>query len=144
MCLLPGEEADGHTQQGAADGICLLWPEPLRLPVGERLGRDLVHIGTAPLSCSGENMHIQSIQSMILDNLLSYSVYCKVFVWGCLCRNETCMFIVDCFQIKKLLNKPVVRESCYYRKLTDRGKDEPVPVLNEAQIENLTGELTSL
>lgn len=52
------------------------------------------------------------------------------------------MLIFDCFQIKKLLNKPVVRESCYYRKLTDRGKDEPVPSLNEAQIENLTGELT--
>lgn len=32
-----------------------------------------------------------------------------------------------CFQIKKLLNKPVVRESCHYRKLTDRGKDEPIP-----------------
>lgn len=42
-------------------------------------------------------------------------------------------------QIKKLLNKPVVRESCYYRKLTDRGKDEPVPSYNEAQIENLVG-----
>lgn len=42
-------------------------------------------------------------------------------------------------QIKKLLNKPVVRESCYYRKLTDRGKDEPIPSFNEAQIENLTG-----
>ncbi|KAG8000122.1 Cell division cycle and apoptosis regulator protein 1 [Nibea albiflora] len=42
-------------------------------------------------------------------------------------------------QIKKLLNKPVVRESCYYRKLTDRGKDEPAPTFNEAQIENLIG-----
>lgn len=48
------------------------------------------------------------------------------------------------FQIKKLLNKPVVRESCYYRKLTDRGKDEPVPSSNEAQIENLTGDLLNL
>lgn len=47
------------------------------------------------------------------------------------------------FQIKKLLNKPVIRESCYYRKLTDSGKDEPVPSLNEAQIENLTGEVAS-
>lgn len=46
-----------------------------------------------------------------------------------------------CFQIKKLLNKPVVRESCYYRKLTDRGKDEPPPSLNDSQIENITGEL---
>ncbi|KAK1905985.1 Cell division cycle and apoptosis regulator protein 1 [Dissostichus eleginoides] len=42
-------------------------------------------------------------------------------------------------QIKKLLNKPVVRESCHYRKLTDRGKDEPTPTFSEAQIENLTG-----
>lgn len=42
-------------------------------------------------------------------------------------------------QIKKLLNKPVVRESCYYRKLTDRGKDEPLPSFNEALIENLIG-----
>lgn len=46
-----------------------------------------------------------------------------------------------CFQIKKLLNKPVVRESCHYRKLTDRGKDEPIPSFNESQIENLIGEL---
>ncbi len=36
----------------------------------------------------------------------------------------------------------MVRESCYYRKLTDRGKDEPIPSFNEAQIENLIGELT--
>uniref|UniRef100_A0A3B3WGG9 Cell division cycle and apoptosis regulator protein 1 n=1 Tax=Poecilia mexicana TaxID=48701 RepID=A0A3B3WGG9_9TELE len=42
-------------------------------------------------------------------------------------------------QIKKLLNKPVVRESCYYRKLTDRGKDEAAASLNEAHIENLIG-----
>lgn len=42
-------------------------------------------------------------------------------------------------QIKKLLNKPVVRESCHYRKLTDRGKDEPVPSFTDAQIENLLG-----
>lgn len=54
--------------------------------------------------------------------------------------HETNSFCV-CFQIKKLLNKPVVRESCYYRKLTDRGNDEPATSLNEAQIENLTGEL---
>lgn len=46
------------------------------------------------------------------------------------------------FQIKKLLNKPVVRESCYYRKLTDRGKDEPIPSFNDAQLENLLGEPT--
>lgn len=52
------------------------------------------------------------------------------------------MLIFFFFQIKKLLNKPVVRESCYYRKLTDRGKDEPVPSYNEAHIENLIGEIT--
>ncbi|XP_071371978.1 cell division cycle and apoptosis regulator protein 1-like, partial [Centroberyx affinis] len=42
-------------------------------------------------------------------------------------------------QVKKLLNKPVVRESCYYRKLTDRGKDEPAPSFNGAQLDNLLG-----
>lgn len=47
-------------------------------------------------------------------------------------------------QIKKLLNKPVVRESCYYRKLTDRGKDEPIPSFNEALIENLLGNRAAL
>lgn len=38
----------------------------------------------------------------------------------------------------------MVRESCYYRKLTDRGKDEPTPSSNEAQIENLTGDLLKI
>lgn len=57
-------------------------------------------------------------------------------------KDRNCMSFV--FQIKKLLNKPVVRESCYYRKLTDRGKDEPVPSSSEAQIENLTGNLVNL
>lgn len=38
----------------------------------------------------------------------------------------------------------MVRESCYYRKLTDRGKDEATPSSNEAQIENLTGDLVDL
>ncbi|XP_017581008.2 cell division cycle and apoptosis regulator protein 1 isoform X1 [Pygocentrus nattereri] len=43
-------------------------------------------------------------------------------------------------QVKKLLNKPVVRESCYYRKLTDRPKDESSPVgTPDSQIENLLG-----
>ncbi|XP_024152756.1 cell division cycle and apoptosis regulator protein 1 isoform X2 [Oryzias melastigma] len=42
-------------------------------------------------------------------------------------------------QIKKLLNKPVVKESFHYRKLTDRGKDEAPPSFNEAQIESITG-----
>lgn len=42
-------------------------------------------------------------------------------------------------QIKKLLNKPVVRESCHYRKLTDRGKDEPTPAPGETTTENLLG-----
>lgn len=46
-----------------------------------------------------------------------------------------------CFQIKKLLNKPVVKESFHYRKLTDRGKDEAPPSFNEAQIESITGKL---
>lgn len=42
-------------------------------------------------------------------------------------------------QVKKLLNKPVVRESCYYRKLTDWAKDEPAPPIIEAQLDNLLG-----
>uniref|UniRef100_W5K1E6 Cell division cycle and apoptosis regulator protein 1 n=1 Tax=Astyanax mexicanus TaxID=7994 RepID=W5K1E6_ASTMX len=43
-------------------------------------------------------------------------------------------------QVKKLLNRPVVRESCYYRKLTDRAKDEPNPAATlDSQIENLLG-----
>lgn len=48
-------------------------------------------------------------------------------------------------QVKKLLNKPLVRESCHYRKLTDRPKDEPSPSLNsDAQIDNLLGNQTLL
>nr|XP_009305515.1 cell division cycle and apoptosis regulator protein 1 isoform X3 [Danio rerio] len=43
-------------------------------------------------------------------------------------------------QVKKLLNKPLVKESCHYRKLTDRPKDEPCPALiSEAHIDNLLG-----
>ncbi|XP_056147667.1 cell division cycle and apoptosis regulator protein 1 isoform X2 [Lampris incognitus] len=42
-------------------------------------------------------------------------------------------------QVKKLLNKPAVRESCYYRKLTDRGKDEAVAAYSDSQLENLLG-----
>ncbi|XP_067278621.1 cell division cycle and apoptosis regulator protein 1 isoform X3 [Pseudorasbora parva] len=43
-------------------------------------------------------------------------------------------------QVKKLLNKPMVKESCHYRKLTDRPKDEPSPTLtSDAQIDNLLG-----
>ncbi|XP_034148520.1 cell division cycle and apoptosis regulator protein 1 isoform X12 [Esox lucius] len=42
-------------------------------------------------------------------------------------------------QVKKLLNKPVVRESCYYRKLTDAAKDEAAPSFNEALVDNLLG-----
>uniref|UniRef100_A0A671NS00 Cell division cycle and apoptosis regulator protein 1-like n=1 Tax=Sinocyclocheilus anshuiensis TaxID=1608454 RepID=A0A671NS00_9TELE len=43
-------------------------------------------------------------------------------------------------QVKKLLNKPLVRESCHYRKLTDRPKDEPSPTLtSDALIDNLLG-----
>lgn len=43
-------------------------------------------------------------------------------------------------QVKKLLNKPLVRESFHYRKLTDRPKDEPSPTLtSDALIDNLLG-----
>uniref|UniRef100_A0A673J1A3 Cell division cycle and apoptosis regulator protein 1 n=1 Tax=Sinocyclocheilus rhinocerous TaxID=307959 RepID=A0A673J1A3_9TELE len=43
-------------------------------------------------------------------------------------------------QVKKLLNRPLVRESCHYRKLTDRPKDEPSPTLtSDALIDNLLG-----
>uniref|UniRef100_A0AAV2JMB2 Cell division cycle and apoptosis regulator protein 1 n=1 Tax=Knipowitschia caucasica TaxID=637954 RepID=A0AAV2JMB2_KNICA len=42
-------------------------------------------------------------------------------------------------QVKKLLNKPVVRESCYYRKLTDKGKDDPSPSSSDVHVENLLG-----
>ncbi|KAK2896512.1 hypothetical protein QQF64_005989 [Cirrhinus molitorella] len=43
-------------------------------------------------------------------------------------------------QVKKLLNKPLIRESCHYRKLTDRPKDEPTPTLtSDALIDNLLG-----
>ncbi|XP_076830454.1 cell division cycle and apoptosis regulator protein 1 [Brachyhypopomus gauderio] len=43
-------------------------------------------------------------------------------------------------QVKKLLNKPVVRDTCYYRKLTDRPKDEPSPTgTPDAQLDNLLG-----
>ncbi|KAM6956273.1 cell division cycle and apoptosis regulator protein 1-like [Aplochiton taeniatus] len=41
-------------------------------------------------------------------------------------------------QVKKLLNKSVVRDSCHYRKLTDRAKDEPAPSFN-ALPDNLLG-----
>ncbi len=55
VVVTPGEEADGYTQQGAADGFCLLRPEPLWLFAGERPGRDLIHTGTAPFSCPGSH-----------------------------------------------------------------------------------------
>ncbi|XP_064418686.1 cell division cycle and apoptosis regulator protein 1 isoform X2 [Latimeria chalumnae] len=42
-------------------------------------------------------------------------------------------------QVKKLLNKVVVRESCFYRKLTDRGKDEVTCVENKAPQEDVLG-----
>lgn len=45
-----------------------------------------------------------------------------------------------CFQVKKLLNKPVVRESCFYRKLTDRAKDEAALSFSDIQLDNLLGE----
>ncbi|MGH0159783.1 UNVERIFIED_CONTAM: hypothetical protein FKN15_065792 [Acipenser sinensis] len=42
-------------------------------------------------------------------------------------------------QVKKLLNKTTVRESCFYRKLTDRAKDEAIPEIPEAPQELLLG-----
>lgn len=66
-----GEEADGHIQQRPADGICLLWPEPLWLFVGERLGGDLVHIGTAPFTCTGAHTRAHSGWGSILLSKLS-------------------------------------------------------------------------
>ncbi|XP_039593709.1 cell division cycle and apoptosis regulator protein 1 [Polypterus senegalus] len=42
-------------------------------------------------------------------------------------------------QVKKLLNKTVVRESCFYRKLTDCAKDEAIPFVNEPPQESLLG-----
>ncbi|XP_030626821.1 cell division cycle and apoptosis regulator protein 1 [Chanos chanos] len=43
-------------------------------------------------------------------------------------------------QVKKLLNKAVIRESCHYRKLTDRPKDEPSPAgILDSQIDNILG-----
>ncbi|XP_062319317.1 cell division cycle and apoptosis regulator protein 1 isoform X2 [Osmerus eperlanus] len=42
-------------------------------------------------------------------------------------------------QVKKLLNKPVVRESCFYRKLTDRAKDEAALSFSDIQLDNLLG-----
>lgn len=49
-------------------------------------------------------------------------------------------FVFVFFQVKKLLNKPLVRESCHYRKLTDRPKDEPSPILtSDALIDNFLG-----
>ena len=47
-------------------------------------------------------------------------------------------------QVKKLLNKPVVKESCYYRKLTDLGKDETPPSFIDAQVEHLLGEFLTV
>lgn len=55
-----GKETDDHAQQGAADGVCLLRSEPLWLFTRERPGGDLVHTGTASLSCSGENTSTRS------------------------------------------------------------------------------------
>ncbi|XP_041117158.1 cell division cycle and apoptosis regulator protein 1-like isoform X1 [Polyodon spathula] len=42
-------------------------------------------------------------------------------------------------QVKKLLNKTAVRESCFYRKLTDRAKDEAIPEIPETPQELLLG-----
>ncbi|XP_048863944.1 cell division cycle and apoptosis regulator protein 1 isoform X3 [Brienomyrus brachyistius] len=42
-------------------------------------------------------------------------------------------------QVKKLLNKPLIRESCFYRKLTDQPKDEVAPPISEESPDNLSG-----
>lgn len=42
-------------------------------------------------------------------------------------------------QVKKLLNRPFVKESCFYRKLTDRAKDEGCPSFIEASLDSLLG-----
>ncbi|XP_023678342.1 cell division cycle and apoptosis regulator protein 1 [Paramormyrops kingsleyae] len=42
-------------------------------------------------------------------------------------------------QVKKLLNKPLIRESCFYRKLTDQAKDEAAPPISEESPDNLSG-----
>ncbi|XP_026569288.1 cell division cycle and apoptosis regulator protein 1 isoform X3 [Pseudonaja textilis] len=42
-------------------------------------------------------------------------------------------------QVKKLLNKVVVRESCFYRKLTDTSKDEENPEEIETPLEEMLG-----
>ncbi|KAJ8248542.1 hypothetical protein GJAV_G00243120 [Gymnothorax javanicus] len=47
-------------------------------------------------------------------------------------------------QVKKLLSKPFVKESCFYRKLTDRAKDENSPSLPEPSSDGLLGNTTLL
>lgn len=42
-------------------------------------------------------------------------------------------------QVKKLLNKVVLRESCFYRKLTDTSKDEENHEESEALQEDMLG-----
>lgn len=53
---------------------------------------------------------------------------CSRGIWG-----------VMLFQVKKLLNKVVLRESCFYRKLTDASQDEESPEEVEAPQEDMLG-----
>ncbi|XP_038148900.1 cell division cycle and apoptosis regulator protein 1 isoform X2 [Cyprinodon tularosa] len=86
-------------------------------------------------------------KQMVTQNrdLLMAFVYFDQSHWGYLLEKDledilyTLGLHLSRAQVKKLLNKPVVREACYYRKLTDREKDEAALSYNEAQIENLTG-----
>nr|XP_057920444.1 cell division cycle and apoptosis regulator protein 1 [Doryrhamphus excisus]XP_057920445.1 cell division cycle and apoptosis regulator protein 1 [Doryrhamphus excisus] len=86
-------------------------------------------------------------KQMVTHNreLLMAFVYFDQSHWGCLLEKDleeilyTLGLHLSRAQIKKLMNKPQVRESCYYRKLTDRGKDEAALFFNEAPIENLLG-----
>uniref|UniRef100_A0A672S3B7 Cell division cycle and apoptosis regulator protein 1 n=1 Tax=Sinocyclocheilus grahami TaxID=75366 RepID=A0A672S3B7_SINGR len=60
----------------------------------------------------------------------------KVGEIECTCIRKKKFFLI----VKKLLNKPLVRESCHYRKLTDRPNDEPSPTLtSDALKDNLLG-----
>lgn len=44
-------------------------------------------------------------------------------------------------QVKKLVSKPMVRDACFYRKLTDGPKDDPpTSVTADSQLDSLLGE----
>lgn len=101
---------------------------------GYLLERDLEEIlYTLGLHLSRAQVNTQTRTNGII------SIVCSCVTWLMCIWIQIVFLVPGCFQIKKLLNKPVVRESCYYRKLTDRGKDEPTSSFNEALIENLLG-----